>query len=242
MTEEPEAEGRRSTRYLIRVPVQVGFGEHVLALQSQNVSFDGIFVRCGALPKVGAEVSVRVRLPFGFGDVALTGSVVHVILPSNAVGRVPGMGIGWGPDQEPIRERWCGFVEKLVACYEALDTAAMVKLVDDIGVDVRYNVRREFALKVRFRDVDSLSAVYTRDISVGGIFLMTDEVFSVGQLLELDVVHPRTGASFPVRGAIRWQGEKSARPGVGVELIEMNEAQRDAFWKFVSDGDIGPLR
>ena len=71
LSDESEAEGRRSTRYLIRVPVQVGFGEHVLALQSQNVSFDGIFVRCGALPKVDTEVTVRVRLPFGFGSPSL---------------------------------------------------------------------------------------------------------------------------------------------------------------------------
>jgi Tfp pilus assembly protein PilZ len=220
----------------------VGLGDHILALQSQNVSFNGIFVRCGALPKAGTEVSVRVRLPFGFGDVVLGGKVIHVILPSNAVGRVPGMGIGWDEGQETILERWRSFVAKLVSCYESLDTAALVKLVDDIGVDARYNVRREFALKVRFRDVDSLSAVYTRDISVGGIFLMTEEEFSVGQLLELDVVHPRTGASFPVRGAIRWRGEKAAGTGVGIELIEMDDAQRDAFWKFVSEGDISPLR
>ena len=71
---------------------------------------------------------------------------------------------------------------------------------------------------------------------------MTEEEFSVGQLLELDVVHPKTGASFPVRGAIRWRGQKAAGTGVGVELIEMDEAQRDAFWKFVNQGDISPLR
>ncbi|MEC9464581.1 MAG: PilZ domain-containing protein [Myxococcota bacterium] len=242
MSDLSEAEGRRSTRYLIRVPVQVGFGEHMLALQSQNVSFNGIFIRCGALPKVGTEVSVRIRLPFGFGDVVLVGTVIHVILPSNAVGRVPGMGIGWSEGQDATLERWRGFVERLVRCYESLETAAMVKLVDDIGVDARYNVRREFALKVRFRDVDSLSAVYTRDVSVGGIFLMTEEEFSIGQLLELDVVHPRTGSSFPVRGAIRWRGRKGEGTGVGIELIEMDEDQRDAFWKFVSEGDIEPRR
>ena len=242
MSEASQVDGRRSTRYLIRVPVQVGMGEHVLALQSQNVSHNGIFIRCGALPKVGTEVSVAVKLPFGFGNVVLHGKVIHVILPSNAVGRMPGMGVGWDDQQEPTLERWRGFVEKLVQCYESLETAALVKLVDDIGVDARYNIRREFALKVRFRDVDSLSAVYTRDISVGGIFLMTEQDFSVGQLLELDVVHPRTGASFPVRGAIRWRGEKAAGKGVGIELIEMDEDQRDAFWKFVSQGDISPLR
>ena len=152
------------------------------------------------------------------------------------------MGIGWSEGQDATLERWRGFVERLVRCYESLETAAMVKLVDDIGVDARYNVRREFALKVRFRDVDSLSAVYTRDVSVGGIFLMTEEEFSIGQLLELDVVHPRTGSSFPVRGAIRWRGRKGVRTGVGIELIEMDEDQRDAFWKFVSEGDIEPRR
>ena len=56
-------------------------GDHVLELQTQNISLDGVFVRCGALPHVGAEVACEMKLPFGLGTTVLSGRVIHLVMP-----------------------------------------------------------------------------------------------------------------------------------------------------------------
>lgn len=231
-------EERKATRYLIRFPLRLGLGDHILELQTQNISLDGVFVRCGALPHVGAEVTCEMRLPFGFGTIILTGRVIHVVMPSNTVGRVPGMGIGWASGQEDAKAPWGDFLERVIAIFQKLSPEDTAKLVDEVGVEARYNTRQDLTLKIRFKNVDELTAVYTRDVSAGGFFMVTDRDFTIGGQIEIEAVHPRTGQVFPMKGAIRWIGSKGGHRGAGVELIQLADPERDSFWKFVSSGGL----
>lgn len=234
-------EERRTTRYLIRFPVRLGIGDHVLELQTQNISLDGIFVRCGALPHVGAEVACEMRLPFGLGTTVLSGRVIHLVMPSNTVGRVPGLGIGWAEGQEPAKERWRDFLHQVIALYHGLSDEQRLKLINEVGVEARYNTRTDATLKIRFKDVDQLTSVYTHDISAGGLFMITDRDFIIGTQIQIEAVHPRTGESFPMKGAIRWMGIKEGQRGAGVELVLLDDDARSDFWKFVNHGGLSDI-
>ena len=234
-------EERRTTRYLIRFPVRLAMGDHVLELQTQNISLDGVFVRCGALPHVGAEVACEMRLPFGLGTTVLSGRVIHLVMPSNTVGRIPGIGIGWAEGQEPAKERWREFLHEVIAIYHSLDKEQGVKLINEVGVEARYNTRQDMSLKIRFKDMDQLTSVYTHDISAGGVFMVTEQDFTIGGQINIEAVHPRTGEVFPMKGAIRWMGMKGGQRGAGVELIHLNDGERNDFWKFVNHGGLSDI-
>ncbi|MBT6434119.1 MAG: PilZ domain-containing protein, partial [Deltaproteobacteria bacterium] len=109
---------------------------------------------------------------------------------------------------------------------------------NEVGVEARYNTRTDATLKIRFKDVDQLTAVYTHDISAGGLFMITDRDFTIGTQIQIDAVHPRTGESFPMMGAIRWMGVKEGQRGAGVELVLLEDDERSDFWKFVNHGGL----
>ena len=70
---------------------------------------------------------------------------------------------------------------------------------------------------------------YTRNIGVGGAFVVTDAPPPPGTLLALSIHVPTTDASIEVAGEVRWAGMNP--PGMGVrfdslgveELLQLNE-------------------
>ena len=44
-----------------------------------------------------------------------------------------------------------------------------------------------------------------------------------------------------MRGAIRWVGVKSGQRGAGVELIHLDDEERNDFWKFVNHGGLSDI-
>ena len=87
------------------------------------------------------------------------------------------------------------------------------------------------AMRIRLNvGEDQVSAV-TEDVSGGGLFVRTDAPFRVGQVMDVDVVHPQTFANIRCRAAVRWVGSKQGKNGIGLELIadDIEEARLGAF-------------
>jgi CheY-like chemotaxis protein/Tfp pilus assembly protein PilZ len=69
--------------------------------------------------------------------------------------------------------------------------------------------------------------VMSEDISMGGIYLVTDLPIISGEELQLSFVLPRSQVPTEVRGKVTWvnrnsvSGGKGSLPGVGVEFIEI---------------------
>jgi uncharacterized protein (TIGR02266 family) len=95
-------------------------------------------------------------------------------------------------------------------------------------------------VEVSYRLVDGttgepqdLCKAFTRNIGVGGAFIVTDDPAAPGSELQLTVQIPTSGKKIDVRGEVRWiaDGEYDAVHGMGVkfhgldvdQLLELNE-------------------
>ena len=94
-----------------------------------------------------------------------------------------------------------------------------------------------FGLKLRRRPRDSCvgsgsrqedQSAVTEDVSGGG-FVRTDAPFRVGQVMDVDVVHPQT---FPISAAAcgEWAQARKERDQVGAYCDDIEEARLKAFY------------
>ena len=69
-----------------------------------------------------------------------------------------------------------------------------------------------------------------REISEGGVFLVTERPIAVGTPLRLRLTGDR-GQTVEVEGAVVWSrspGQGAPPPGIGVEFLDLDESQREA--------------
>jgi uncharacterized protein (TIGR02266 family) len=70
----------------------------------------------------------------------------------------------------------------------------------------------------------------TRDLSVGGAFLVADLLFEVGEILSLSFALPVTERIVQARGKVKWvsRGEEGGKPpGMGVEFLDLPANARE---------------
>jgi uncharacterized protein (TIGR02266 family) len=98
---------------------------------------------------------------------------------------------------------------------------------DSLSQTRRQKPRVKSELELEFKDETHFYAGITQDISQGGVFIATYNVFPVGSRLELGFRLPG-GAEVRARGVVRWvRGEaepEEERPGMGVAFTELSEA------------------
>ena len=102
----------------------------------------------------------------------------------------------------------------------------------------RRHGRHVATFKIRPRSLARLHEMYTRDISRGGMFIVTDQLIPVGESIHVDVVHPDTHERFVLSCVVRRAISDPGRTGLGVEFIDMDEERyyRPAYF---GDGWIG---
>jgi uncharacterized protein (TIGR02266 family) len=87
-------------------------------------------------------------------------------------------------------------------------------------------------LKVNIRDAGDLEQLYTQNVSKGGLFVGTALDLAEGTALNLAVIHPKSGVSFPLDAVVRWRAPPP-NPGLGLEFTGLDDERRDAFFEFV---------
>jgi len=91
--------------------------------------------------------------------------------------------------------------------------------------------RFPIVLEVWPRNVDELLRMYSRDVSVGGMFLPTARDIPVASELRLEVRHPHADSVFPLAAVVR---RRSAQPlGIGVEFVGLDDRRRRQFFEFI---------
>ncbi|MCL4557858.1 MAG: PilZ domain-containing protein [Deltaproteobacteria bacterium] len=88
--------------------------------------------------------------------------------------------------------------------------------------------RNKIKVMIDFLDGSDIEIGYTRDISVGGMFLETDRLSESGKLVFLDFFLPGVKRKFKLKGRVVWQSkdgdaEQKIYPGVGIEFVDMND-------------------
>jgi Tfp pilus assembly protein PilZ len=223
---------RREHRYRFQIPVTLRTAQRAVPLMTEDISFSGMFLRTDTPPPLRGLIKLEVPVEGLVEPLALTAMVVHSITPEASAGRVPGAGIQLYGVGAKIRDQWARYVMALRDQHP--DAAARPVRVEVARPGApepvnRLHARFAASLQVRARTVDELIATYTRDISRGGTFLVTELSLAAGDKLHVELVHPDNGEGFALEGVVR----RVVRDGVGVEFRDLDEAKQQAFWTFV---------
>jgi uncharacterized protein (TIGR02266 family) len=210
------------------LPVTVRWGSHIERLHTEDVSFRGFFARTDTPPVLRQLVRVEAKLPPEDTPFTTTAMAVHAIELVNGLGRIPGVGFQFYA-MGSERGKWEKFVQHL-AKIPSLPVPA-------VEAPVAEPVRRRFprvkvTLEVRPRTVEELVSLFTRDISRGGMFLLTDKEMPIGLELCLDLIHPTEQKSFPLAAMVR-RRELGPPPGIGVEFVGMDPEQHQELNEFI---------
>jgi len=99
--------------------------------------------------------------------------------------------------------------------------------------------RIKLITKVAHISEDKFHYYYSRDLSVGGIFLETENPYPEGSVLELEFPLPEVADKVRVKGKVVRVVEVEERhkgkiPGMGIQFIEMDAETRAILADFVA--------
>lgn len=245
MSQSSSHQRRRDKRYPARLPIRTRVAGRLKDLYSEDVSFRGLFLSSDAPPPLRQLIRIETTLPPNGTPFATHGMVVHVVAPGEAGVHGPGFGVQfYGMGDE--RRAWEAFVLYIQQSAPALPdkrdshpsparsslATGSVRIGHGSGTqDSRRFQRFPVVLEVRPRDLEDLYRLYSRDVSVGGMFLSTARELEVGSEVRLDVRHPHNASVFHLSAIIR---RRSAEPaGIGVEFTGLDDRRRREFFEFI---------
>ncbi len=91
--------------------------------------------------------------------------------------------------------------------------------------------RFPIVLEVWPRNLDELMRMYSRDVSVGGMFLPTARDIPLSSELRLEIRHPHAESVFPLTAVVRRRSEQPL--GIGVEFVGLDDRRRRQFFEFI---------
>jgi uncharacterized protein (TIGR02266 family) len=95
------------------------------------------------------------------------------------------------------------------------------------GTERRGEPREPLTLKVEYADADDLASDYTVNLSKGGIFVLTERSFEIGEQVKLVISFPGLIRPVPLGGVVKWiRGREEGDPGIGVEFATQADLER----------------
>ncbi|MFO0625870.1 MAG: PilZ domain-containing protein [Polyangiales bacterium] len=91
--------------------------------------------------------------------------------------------------------------------------------------------RYDAELELDVRDLGELHRMLTRDVSHGGMFIVTDAPLDPGTRLLLQVIHPVSDERFDITAVVRRR--ETSPQGIGVEFVDLTANRREAFMSFI---------
>lgn len=223
------SEQRVDVRVPCDIEVTLRWGRREARLRAEDVSYRGMFLRTDSPPELRQLVKIECDPHDGRGRLSMHGMAVHAVEPDNPRGRVPGVGIQFYAVDPDSRARWAAFVhsaERRGGC-GARDTEPSEPVR-------RKYPRYDAEVELELATLDELLTLYTRDVSQGGMFIVTDFPLELGSALRVTVIHPTTRAPFGVDAVVRRACEDPK--GIGVEFTGLDQKRRNALWAFVREG------
>ncbi len=221
-----ERDKRRDVRYPARIVARVVRKNHTLEFLTNDVSFRGVFIRTDAPPALRQLVRVELLIPSTQIVVSGHAMVVHVTSRPEGVKKgeeehVPGIGLQfWGPIDH--QREWEAFVNQLKT--RERSGLAAAKATDKVR---RASERFKLALEVSFDGARSM----TRDVSETGMAVRTDLAMPIGARAEIQLTAGEEKMTFDV--IVRRTIDEPGFRGLGVELVDVEPAKREALVRFV---------
>jgi uncharacterized protein (TIGR02266 family) len=100
---------------------------------------------------------------------------------------------------------------------------------DNPGAEKRQHRRSPILLKVAYRNAQDFLIDYTENISAGGMFIITEEAFEVGNVLDFEISFPGLLSPIPIKGMVKWCRPASSPDepaGIGVQFIMEDTASQ----------------
>ncbi|MEZ4389764.1 MAG: PilZ domain-containing protein [Polyangiales bacterium] len=94
--------------------------------------------------------------------------------------------------------------------------------------------RYDAELELDLRSESELYSLLTRDVSRGGMFIVTDAPLAPGAEVLLQVRHPARDEHFDLSAVVRRRGTNPS--GLGVEFTDLTHERREAFMAFIQPG------
>jgi uncharacterized protein (TIGR02266 family) len=227
---------RYDKRYRVRVRATLRYGREAHDLLTEDVGFRGVFLRTDTPPELRQLVRIELTLPDSGEVLTVHGMAVHRVPRDNAAGRAPGIGVQFYAVDKATNAAWVSFVHRVEKTHpEAVERAVALAPPDAPDPVRREHPRFPVALELELRTVDELRTLYTRDVSQGGMFIVTDLVLPPGTALSIEVVHPITRAVFMLEAEVRRVAGAGEVPGLGVSFVRVDEERHMAFIAFVRD-------
>ncbi len=110
------------------------------------------------------------------------------------------------------------------------------------GVERRQHNRAPMMLKVASRDTRTMLNVFTENISQGGVFIATNEQFSVGEEVEFEISFPGLLDPIPMKGLVKWSRKSLSLDepaGIGIEFLSSHSAGANSFFQLVANIESG---
>lgn len=174
---------------------------HFLEMYFEKGGLGGLFVRGLTELDLGDEVDLDIQFLDDQVSFRVRGTVRWRRTTGGRKSLPPGLGI------EFIAEEHSG--EKLLLDYAMGREVSMVHRTDR-----RFGAQ----LKVNYRANGQKGSDVTDDISEGGAFLLTDEGFVVGEVVDLQIRPPGAIFSIKVKARVAWRRDRGRR-GVGLEFM-----------------------
>lgn len=109
---------------------------------------------------------------------------------------------------------------------------------EESGKERREYPRKDVAFKVKVGDIDSMREFFTRDISLGGMYIHSKKEWKVGDKIGIFLVHPWTYIEYPLKASVKRLGidASGVNEGIGIEFSGMNDDHRDELLTFIESG------
>jgi len=227
--------GRKAIRYILHIPVDVSLGRRQMRLLTEDISYQGVFLRTDTPPPLRHLLLLSISIPNQAEPLHLHAMVLHIIPPNNRGGRTPGVGCQFYAVSKNIRDKWYEYLQHVKEeCIQEEPSSITVFTSTRPAETIRRRfIRFEAVLEVRIPSYDSLTSFYSKVISFGGMLLKTDIDFTEGQTLFLEIIHPETAQLFGMPCVVKRRLKERKFKGIAVEFIELAENERFEFWKFI---------
>ena len=224
-----DATGRRHLRYRVQIPVDVRIDRRWATLVTEDVGTGGLFVRADKPPAARQLVPLRIELPATLGAFKANGVIVRTVPAGSALGNVPGMALAFYGIGRPEQDHWERFLQHVAqsspGSSEKPLTATRVAATPPGALRTR-SPDVASTLEVTLAELEDLFLLYSRDVSRGGIFLVTDEPLATGSEVALRIVHAPSQTLVWLRSVVRRNVQSRGSRGVGVDLVMDEDEQR----------------
>ncbi len=107
----------------------------------------------------------------------------------------------------------------------------------------RRHARKPLQVEIQVGDTSLGAELHfdSLDFSEGGVFLASELLFDVGEVLWISFVLPETAFAIRTRGRVVWTrketdpGQPDDVPGMGIAFLDLSAAERAALGEYLTD-------